>query len=201
MTGVVVDLKMKNDDKAKALEAAIGQMSRTQPKPLQGVHGPQGRRETADAVIDAAKQFALDRRKEQAKTTKAATSQWKKEQAKNTADHLKQARQNRAEAEATRAHTKKLREEIVKKRQKEAERQREAPTKPCRLALRSACLPSPSAPPGSTCPHGPTSRAPGCRARSLRQRRQRIRNRRRPRISSRRQRLRRKGSGAPFLRR
>ena len=32
-------------------EAAIGQMSRTQPKPLQGVHGPQGRRETADAVI------------------------------------------------------------------------------------------------------------------------------------------------------
>ena len=87
------------------------------------------REETADAVIDAAKQFALDRRKEQAKTTKAATSQWKKEQAKNTADHLKQARQNRAEAEATRAHTKKLREEIVKKRQKEAERQREASRK------------------------------------------------------------------------
>ena len=28
MTGVVVDLKMKNEDKAKALEAAIGQIEK-----------------------------------------------------------------------------------------------------------------------------------------------------------------------------
>jgi hypothetical protein len=85
--------------------------------------------ETADTVTDAAKQFALDRRRQVAKSTKQATSQWKKEQAKNTADHLKTARQNRAEAEATRAHTKKLREQIVQQRQKEANATREAARK------------------------------------------------------------------------
>ena len=87
------------------------------------------REETADAVIDAAKQFALDRRREQAKTTKQATVEWKKEQAKNAAEHLKHARQHRAEAEATRAHAKKLREQIVLQRQKEANVAREATRK------------------------------------------------------------------------
>jgi len=84
------------------------------------------REETADSVIDASKQFALDRRRQVAQGTKKATAAWDSQRKKNTADHLKTARQNRAEAEATRAHAKKLREAIVLQRQKEANSKREA---------------------------------------------------------------------------
>jgi len=76
--------------------------------------------ETADSVIDASKQFALDRRRTIATKTKEDIDGWKSERGKNTADHLKQARANREDAKASRAKAKQLREQIVRERQKEA---------------------------------------------------------------------------------
>ena len=97
--------------------------------------------ETADTVIDAAKQYALDRRREQAKGTKSAMAAWDQERKKNTAAHLKTAQKNRAEAEATRAHAKQLREAMVKQRQKEAQTARET-TRRNKLAKDQALLES-----------------------------------------------------------
>ena len=51
---------------------------------------------------------------------------WRSQRSRNTQDHLKSARANRADAEATRAHAKKLRERLVLQRQKEASVTREA---------------------------------------------------------------------------
>jgi len=51
---------------------------------------------------------------------------WRSQRSKNTDEHLKSARKNRAEAEATRAHAKKLREHLRLQRQKEANDAREA---------------------------------------------------------------------------
>ena len=82
------------------------------------------RAETADTVIDASKQFALDQRRGLAKMTKQATTAWKNERSANTAHHLKVARTNRADAQATRATAKKLREELIASRRRDAAQQR-----------------------------------------------------------------------------
>jgi len=84
------------------------------------------RQETANTVIDASKQFALERRRSLAKTTKSAMTSWRRERSANTADHLKSARSNRADAHATREKAKKLREELVAQRQRDALAQRQA---------------------------------------------------------------------------
>ena len=77
-------------------------------------------------MTDAAKQFALDKRRSLAATTKSDKANWGKEHAKNNADHLKAAKANRAAAEASRAKAKQLREKITAQRQKEASATREA---------------------------------------------------------------------------
>jgi hypothetical protein len=84
------------------------------------------REETARSVTDASKEFALERRKQVANSTKSAKAQWGKEERKNTDEHLRTARKNRADAEASRAHAKKLRERIIAQRQKEASAAKEA---------------------------------------------------------------------------
>ena len=83
------------------------------------------REETADAVIDASKQYSLDKRRSVAAMTKDAVLGWRSARNKNTQDHLKSARANRADAEATRAHAKKLRERLVMQRKAEAAAARE----------------------------------------------------------------------------
>lgn len=75
------------------------------------------RAETADEVIDAAKEFAFEQRKSLAFSTKAAEAAWKDERAQHTKAHLAKAKANKAEAEASRAKAKALREEIVTSRQ------------------------------------------------------------------------------------
>ena len=82
------------------------------------------RAETDRGVIDAAKLYAHAQRKEAATGTKKTIELWKRERGANTAYHLKAARQNRADAQATRAKAKQLREELVQKRKKEAVLQR-----------------------------------------------------------------------------
>jgi hypothetical protein len=84
------------------------------------------RSETADAVIEASKQYALERRRGIASATKSAMAMWKRERSANTADHLRTARTNRADAQASRAQAKKLREQLVAQRKKEALEQRSA---------------------------------------------------------------------------
>ena len=78
------------------------------------------RAETADEVIDAAKEFAFEQRKSLAFSTKAAEAAWKDERTAHTKAHLAKARQNKADAEASRAKAKQLREEIVTSRQQVA---------------------------------------------------------------------------------
>jgi hypothetical protein len=75
------------------------------------------RSETADEVIDAAKEFSFEQRKSLAFATKAAESAWKDERAAHTKAHLAKARANRAEAVASRQKAKELREEIITSRQ------------------------------------------------------------------------------------
>ena len=81
--------------------------------------------ETSDAVTDASKQFALDRRRSLAERTKEHVSKWRESRAQNTSEHLKSARKNRADAEATRAHAKKLREKLAQQRKQDADAARE----------------------------------------------------------------------------
>lgn len=81
--------------------------------------------QTADTVIDASKQFALDRRRTLAERTKEHVSKWAMERAANTKDHLKSARTHKAEAEATRSHAKKLRERLLQQRKADAAAARE----------------------------------------------------------------------------
>ena len=83
------------------------------------------REETADTVIDASKQFSLDRRRGVAAETKESVLGWKSARDKNTQDHLKSARQNRADAERSRAEAKKLRERLVMQKKQEAATARE----------------------------------------------------------------------------
>jgi len=75
------------------------------------------RAETADEVIDAAKEFAFEQRKSLAFSTKAAEAAWKDERAQHVKAHLAKARANKADAEASRAKAKELREEIKSSRQ------------------------------------------------------------------------------------
>lgn len=75
------------------------------------------RSETADEVIDAAKEFAFEQRKSLAFATKAAEAAWKDERAAHTKAHLAKARANRADAVASRQKAKELRDEIVTSRQ------------------------------------------------------------------------------------
>lgn len=75
------------------------------------------RNETADAVIDAAKEFAFEQRKSLAFATKAAEAAWKDERNAHTKAHLAKARQNKADAVASRQKAKELREEIITSRQ------------------------------------------------------------------------------------
>jgi len=75
------------------------------------------RQETADDVIDAAKEFAFEQRKSLAFATKAAEAAWRDERAAHTKAHLAKARNNKADAIASRQKAKELREEIVTSRQ------------------------------------------------------------------------------------
>jgi hypothetical protein len=78
------------------------------------------RAETADEVIDAAKEFAFEQRKSLAFSTKAAEAAWKDERNAHTKAHLAKARANKADAEASRAKAKQLREEISNTRREVA---------------------------------------------------------------------------------
>jgi len=75
------------------------------------------RTETADEVIDAAKEFAFEQRKSLAFATKAAEQAWKDERSAHTKAHLAKARANKADAVASRNKAKELRDEIVTSRQ------------------------------------------------------------------------------------
>ena len=75
------------------------------------------RAETADEVIDAAKEFAFEQRKSLAFATKAAEAAWKDERNAHTKAHLAKARANKADAIASRQKAKELRDEIVTSRQ------------------------------------------------------------------------------------
>jgi len=75
------------------------------------------RSETADEVIDAAKEFAFEQRKSLAFATKAAEAAWKDERAAHTKAHLAKARANKADAIASRQKAQELRAEIVTSRQ------------------------------------------------------------------------------------
>jgi len=75
------------------------------------------RQETADEVIDAAKEFAFEQRKSLAFATKAAEQAWKDERNAHTKAHLAKARANKADAIASRAKAKELRDEIITSRQ------------------------------------------------------------------------------------
>ena len=75
------------------------------------------RAETADEVIDAAKEFAFEQRKSLAFATKAAEQAWRDERSAHTKAHLAKARANKADAVASRQKAKELRDEIVTSRQ------------------------------------------------------------------------------------
>jgi len=75
------------------------------------------RAETADEVIDAAKEFAFEQRKSLAFATKAAEAAWKDERAAHQKAHLAKARANKADAIASRQKAAELRAEIVTSRQ------------------------------------------------------------------------------------
>ena len=105
---LVAEAKFEEEEFERELADRRAEILRENQKEVQRV-----RDETADEVIDAAKQFALDRRKLAAEATKQTVSVWRTQRSKNTADHLKSARANRADVEATRAHAKKLRERLV----------------------------------------------------------------------------------------
>ena len=75
------------------------------------------RQETADEVIDAAKEFAFEQRKALAFSTKAAEAAWRDERHAHTKAHLAKARANKADAIASREKAKELREEIKTSRQ------------------------------------------------------------------------------------
>ena len=75
------------------------------------------RQETADEVIDAAKEFAFEQRKSLAFATKAAEAAWKDERNAHTKAHLAKARANKVAAIASRQKAKELRDEIITSRQ------------------------------------------------------------------------------------
>jgi hypothetical protein len=78
------------------------------------------RAETADEVIDAAKEFAFEQRKSLAFSTKAAEAAWKDERQAHTKAHLAKAKANKADAEASRSKSKSLRDEIAQTRREVA---------------------------------------------------------------------------------
>jgi hypothetical protein len=78
------------------------------------------RAETADEVIDAAKEFAFEQRKSLAFSTKAAEAAWKDERHAHTKAHLAKAKANKADAEASRSKAKSLRDEIAQTRREVA---------------------------------------------------------------------------------
>jgi len=75
------------------------------------------RTETADEVIDAAKEFAFEQRKSLAFATKVAETAWAAERSSHTEAHLTKARANKADAMASRQKAKELRDEIITSRQ------------------------------------------------------------------------------------
>lgn len=78
------------------------------------------RAETADEVIDAAKEFAFEQRKSLAFTTKAAEAAWRDERDVHTKSHLAKAKANKADAIASRQKAKQLKEEIAMTRREVA---------------------------------------------------------------------------------
>jgi hypothetical protein len=118
---LVAEAKFEEEEYERELAERREQILRENQAEVQRV-----REETADAVIDASKQYALDRRRGIATATKEQISLWRASRSRNTQDHLRSARANRADAEATRAHAKKLREQLVQQRQKEVQAAREA---------------------------------------------------------------------------
>jgi len=121
LTDLVAQCKLEEAEYEAELAHRRGQILEENQAEVQKV-----RAETADSVIDASKQFALEQRRNLAKTTKSALSSWRGERAQNTAFHLKTARTNRADAKAARDNAKRLRESLVAKRQQEAQAQRQA---------------------------------------------------------------------------
>ena len=120
----VAQCKFEEEEYQKEMERRRAEILREKKEEVQRV-----REETNEAVIKESKQFAIDRRKNQALGTKDTVASWKSERSSNTATHLKSARANRADAEASRQKAKKLREELVLRRQQEAREAREASKK------------------------------------------------------------------------
>ena len=81
---------------------------------------------TADEVVQSSRRFALGRRRDTAEGTRQCVGLWKAERKANGLEHLKAASTRRADAAATRAHVKQLREKIVAERQAAAAAQRHA---------------------------------------------------------------------------
>ena len=119
LTDLVAQCKLEEAEYEAELAHRRGEILRENQEEVKKV-----RSETADAVIDAAKQFALEQRRNQAKATKTDLSRWGAERSANTAFHLKTARTNRADAKATREHAKRLREKLQQERLQQAQLQR-----------------------------------------------------------------------------
>ena len=119
LTDLVAQCKLEEAEYEAELAHRRGEILRENQEEVKKV-----RSETADAVIDAAKQFALEQRRNQAKATKTDLSRWGAERSANTAFHLKTARTNRADAKATREHAKRMREKLQQERLQQAQAQR-----------------------------------------------------------------------------
>lgn len=80
---------------------------------------------TADEVIDGAKRFAFEQRKQAATSTRTAQQTWREERRAEERNHLAKARANKAAAEASRKRAKELRERLEISRRAEATTARE----------------------------------------------------------------------------
>mmetsp|Transcript_14210 Transcript_14210/g.36853 ORF Transcript_14210/g.36853 Transcript_14210/m.36853 type:complete len:334 (+) Transcript_14210:2-1003(+) len=123
LTDMVAQCKLEEAEYEAELAHRRGQILSENQAEVQRV-----RNETADSVIDAAKQFALEQRRDLARSTKHETAAWRSERSANTAYHLKTARTNRAAAQASRSQAKQLREKLIAQRQRDAAAQRAART-------------------------------------------------------------------------
>ena len=117
---IVAQCKEEEEEFEAYLEQRRAQILKSNQEEVQRVKA-----ETAAAVTDAAKQFALDQRRSLASKTKDAKSSWEKEHKKKTEEHLRAAKANAEEARARKEKTKALRDKITAQRQKDAAATRE----------------------------------------------------------------------------
>ena len=121
LTDLVAQCKLEEAEYEAELAHRRGQILLENQAEVQKV-----RDETADAVIDASKQFALERRRNLAKATKTDKQSWWQERSQNTLFHLGTAKKHRDDARQTRERAKKLRESLVEQRKAQAAEQRAA---------------------------------------------------------------------------